>query len=119
MHQEVWAPYKPTSEGRQQTGDSGTSGRSKIEVAERLYRKHQEQMKRQYEKNKETWNLKRMEKYRETHPNPRPRGRPKKSVAPSPLALIPPRKPVGFTKMTEFPWRLAEIAATTAPEESP
>ena len=49
-------------------------------AAERLYRKHQEQMKRQYEKNKETWNLKRMEKYREIHPNPRPRGRPKKTV---------------------------------------
>jgi len=48
--------------------------------AERLYRKHKEQMKKQYEKNKETWNAKRKEKYRADHPNPNPRGRPPKKT---------------------------------------
>jgi hypothetical protein len=32
---------------------------------------------------------------------------------------MPPGKPVGFTQITDRPSRLAEIAATTAPDESP
>lgn len=55
--------------------------------AERQYRKHKEYMKNLYERKKETWNLKRMEKYRLEHPNPSPRGRPRKY--PSPPASVP------------------------------
>ena len=54
--------------------------------AERQYRKHKEYMKNLYERKKETWNIKRMEKYRLEHPNPSPRGRPRKY----PYPLYPP-----------------------------
>lgn len=50
--------------------------------AERQYRKHKEYMKSLYERKKDTWNLKRMEKYRLEHPNPSPRGRPRKYFDP-------------------------------------
>jgi hypothetical protein len=64
--------------------------------AERLYRKHKEQMKKQYEKHKDEWNTKRKEQYRLAHPNPNPRGRPPKKtdlsgagVAATPLVESP------------------------------
>ena len=58
--------------------------------AERQYRKHKEYMKNLYERKKETWNLKRMEKYRLEHPNPSPRGRPRKyPYPPYPPASVP------------------------------
>ena len=44
---------------------------------------------------------------------------PRKSVAPSPLELMPPGKPVGLTTMTERPSRFAAIAAVIAADESP
>jgi len=44
---------------------------------------------------------------------------PRKSVAPRPLALMPPGNAVGLTSITESPRRFASMAAMTAPEESP
>lgn len=57
--------------------------------AERMYRKHKEYMRDLYERKKDTWNVKRMEKYRLEHPNPNPRGRPRKILTPTPPSENP------------------------------